>query len=54
MRIAFRCDEWLCHVMESPAASGARGFALGEIWSEAGVLVASTSQEGLIRKTPPK
>ena len=46
----FRCDEWLCHVMESPSSSGARGFATGEIWSEGGVLVASTSQEGLIRR----
>ena len=44
-----RADEWLCHAMRSPAASGARGFCLGEIWSESGVLVASSSQEGLIR-----
>lgn len=47
----FRTDEWLCHAMYSPAASGARGYALGEFWSEAGVLVASTAQEGLIRPT---
>lgn len=53
----FRCDEWFCHVMESPASSGGRGFASGEIWSESGVLVASTAQEGLMRrmqKAPPK
>ena len=42
-------DAWLCHVMRSPSASGGRGFALGEVWSEDGRLVASTSQEGLMR-----
>lgn len=47
----FRADEWLCHVMESPSAAGARGFATGEVYTEAGVLVASTAQEGLIRPT---
>ena len=45
----FRADEWLCHVMISPSASGARGFARGEFYTEAGVLVASTAQEGLMR-----
>lgn len=45
----FRMDAWLCHVMRSPSASGGRGFALGEVWSEDGRLVASTSQEGLMR-----
>lgn len=45
----FRIDDWLCHVMRSPSASGGRGFALGEVWTEDGVLVASTAQEGLIR-----
>jgi acyl-CoA thioesterase-2 len=46
-----RADEWHCHAMRSPAASGARGFALGEFWSEGGTLVASSAQEGLIRPT---
>ena len=46
----FRLDtEWLCHVMRSPVASGGRGFALGEVWTESGLLVATTSQEGLVR-----
>ena len=46
----FRFDtSWLCHVMSSPTTSGGRGFALGEVWSEDGRLVASTSQEGLMR-----
>ncbi|RYG64572.1 acyl-CoA thioesterase II, partial [bacterium] len=35
--------------MDSPAASGARGFARGSVFTRAGVLVASTAQEGLIR-----
>jgi len=46
----FRCDEWLLHIMESPSASGARGLARGQIFTQDGRLVASTAQEGLIRK----
>ncbi|MDP2271803.1 MAG: acyl-CoA thioesterase II [Archangium sp.] len=47
---AFRADEWLLHVMESPRASGARGLVNGRIYSRDGRLVASTAQQGLIRK----
>jgi len=47
-----RCDEWLLHVMESPAASGARGLVRGQIFTRDGRLVASTAQEGLIRQRP--
>lgn len=46
----FRADEWLLHVMQSPRASGARGLVLGRIYSRDGKLVASTAQQGLIRK----
>lgn len=46
----FRVDEWLLHVMESPAASGARGLVRGRVFSRDGKLVASTAQEGLMRK----
>ena len=46
----FRMDEWLVHVVDSPSAFGARGLARGQIFSEAGQLVASTAQEGLIRQ----
>ncbi len=46
----FRVDEWLLHVMESPAAHGARGLARGRIFTHDGRLVASTAQEGLIRR----
>ena len=45
----FRADEWLLHVTESPWAGGARGFTRGQIFSEDGRLVASTTQEGMIR-----
>lgn len=46
----FRMDEWLLHVMESPSASGARGLVRGRFFTRDGRLVASTVQEGLIRK----
>ena len=46
----FRADEWLLHVMDSPAAHGARGMVRGRIFTRDGRLVASTAQEGLIRR----
>ncbi|MFC6635627.1 acyl-CoA thioesterase [Microbulbifer taiwanensis] len=46
----FRADNWLLYVTDSPSASGARGFCRGQIFTRDGVLVASTAQEGLIRK----
>lgn len=45
----FRADEWLLYQMDSPTATGARGFTRGSIFTRSGVLVASTAQEGLIR-----
>lgn len=45
----FRADEWLLYVTDSPWAGGARGFARGSIFSSDGKLIASTSQEGMIR-----
>jgi acyl-CoA thioesterase-2 len=45
----FRMDDWLLYVMDSPAASGARGFTRGSIFTREGKLVASTAQEGLLR-----
>ena len=49
----FRMDQWLLYSMDSPNASGARGFARGELFTRGGDLVASTSQEGLIRLIDP-
>jgi acyl-CoA thioesterase-2 len=48
----FRVDDWLLYAMESPNAAGARGLALGRVFTREGVLVASTAQEGLIRIWP--
>jgi len=44
-----RIDEWLLYSVDSPNASGARGFARGQFFNEAGDLLASTAQEGLMR-----
>jgi acyl-CoA thioesterase-2 len=42
-------DEWLLYVMESPNAYKAKGLNSGKIFTKEGKLVASVSQEGLIR-----
>jgi acyl-CoA thioesterase-2 len=46
---SLRVDDWLLYAMESPSASGARGFARAGIFSRDGRLVATTAQEGLVR-----
>jgi acyl-CoA thioesterase-2 len=46
----FRMDDWLLYAVDSPNASGARGLVRGQFFSRDGRLVASTVQEGLIRK----
>ena len=45
----FRMDDWLLYDIDSPSASGALGLVRGRFFTEDGVLVASTVQEGLIR-----
>jgi acyl-CoA thioesterase II len=45
----FRADEWLLYDQASPSASGARGLAIGRLFTRDGRLVASVAQEGLIR-----
>ncbi len=45
----FRADEWLLYDQASPSASGARGLAIGRLFTEDGTLVATVAQEGLIR-----
>jgi acyl-CoA thioesterase II len=42
-------NDWHLYAQESPSASGARGFVRAEVFSAAGVLVASVAQEGLMR-----
>jgi acyl-CoA thioesterase-2 len=49
----FRIDDWLLYVAESPVAAGGRGFARGTFFTRDGRLVASTAQEGLIRRRRP-
>ena len=44
-----RADEWLLYATDSPWAGNARGFNRGSIYNRAGQLVASSTQEGLIR-----
>ena len=44
-----RVDDWLLYAMDSPSASGARGFARASIFARDGRLVASAAQEGLVR-----
>jgi acyl-CoA thioesterase-2 len=46
---ALRVDDWLLYAMESPSASGARGFARASVFARDGRLVASAAQEGLVR-----
>jgi acyl-CoA thioesterase-2 len=48
----FRADEWLLYDQVSPSASGARGLAIGRVFTEDGRLVATVAQEGLIRPRP--
>ena len=45
----FRMDDWLLYAIDSPSASGARGFTRGSVFSRDGRLVASVVQEGLMR-----
>jgi acyl-CoA thioesterase-2 len=44
-----RVDDWLLYAIESPSASGARGFARASVFARDGRLVASAAQEGLVR-----
>ena len=46
----FDMNDWLLYCVESTSASSARGFVRGEFYSRDGVLVASTVQEGVMRK----
>jgi acyl-CoA thioesterase-2 len=50
----FRADDWLLYAQDSPNLAGARGFSRGLIFSRDGTLVASVSQEGLLRERAPR
>ena len=46
---SFRMDKWILAVIESPKASNSRGFNRGLMFSAEGALIASVSQDGLMR-----
>ncbi len=48
----FRLDDWILYAIDSPSASGGRGLVRGQFFNLDGELVASTIQEGVIRKHP--
>lgn len=45
-----RTDDWLLYTCDSPWAGHARGYNRGRIFARDGRLVASTAQEGLMRR----
>ncbi|NKC00512.1 MAG: acyl-CoA thioesterase II [Pseudomonadales bacterium] len=49
-----RFDDWLLYDMTSPAASNARGLALGRMYDQTGRLIVSVAQEGLLRVRPKR
>lgn len=49
----FRLDEWLLVAQESPAVANGRGFGRGEVFTQAGEVVASFAQESMIRRLEP-
>ncbi|HEY8532441.1 MAG TPA: acyl-CoA thioesterase II [Micromonospora sp.] len=46
----FRADEWFLYDCWSPSAAGARGLAMGRMFSLDGRHIASAVQEGLLRR----
>jgi len=46
---SFRMDDWLLFSIESPNASGGRGLCFAHVYTQDGTLVATVTQEGLIR-----
>lgn len=50
----FRVDQWLLYAQDSPWTGGGRGIGRGLIFTEEGRLVASVTQEGLMRLRRPK
>jgi acyl-CoA thioesterase-2 len=43
-------NDWILYAVESPYAGNARGYCTGKMYTRDGKLVASVTQEGLIRK----
>lgn len=50
----FRLDEWLLVAQESPVVANGRGFGRGDVFTQAGEVVASFAQESMIRSLEPQ
>jgi len=50
----FRIDDWLLVAQTSPVVANARGFGRGEVFTQAGEVVASFAQESMIRRLEPQ
>ncbi len=50
----FKLDEWMLYSVDSPVASAGTALVRGKFYTREGKLVASTMQEGLIRKRSRK
>ena len=48
----FRADDWLLYAQETPTAQSSRGLTQGRLYTRDGVLAATTTQEGLVRRRP--
>jgi len=46
----FALDDWMLYAVESPFAGAARGFCIGKMYTRDGRLIASVTQEGLVRQ----
>ncbi|MER6912728.1 acyl-CoA thioesterase domain-containing protein [Streptomyces sp. NPDC000594] len=49
----FRADTWMLFAQRSPTAADGRGFALAEVWSPDGLLIAHVVQETVVRPSRP-
>jgi acyl-CoA thioesterase-2 len=50
----FRADDWLLYAQDTPTAQGSRGLTRGLLYTREGVLAATTTQEGLVRRRPER
>lgn len=48
----FRVDEWLLFVQSSPVVANGRAFGRGDVFTQAGEVVASFAQESMVRRLP--
>jgi len=49
-----RADDWLLYVTDAPWSGGGRGYNRGRIFNQAGQLIASVAQEGMMRRRKAK